>query len=70
LPHVRATVAAAEQVAARFRPGQLVILESTTYPRTTEELLLPLFQRVFAGLAIALKSLYVGEARHTGVQTK
>jgi len=33
----------AEATAARFRPGQLVILESTTYPGTTEELLLPLF---------------------------
>src|SRR5207247_1379655 len=32
-----------EATAARFRPGQLVILESTTYPGTTEELLLPLF---------------------------
>jgi len=31
-------------VATHFRPGQLVILESTTYPGTTEELLLPMFQ--------------------------
>jgi len=28
------------EVPARFHPGQLVILESTTYPETTEELLL------------------------------
>jgi UDP-N-acetyl-D-glucosamine dehydrogenase len=35
---------AAGQVAARFRPGQLIILESTTYPGTTKELLLPLFE--------------------------
>lgn len=32
---------AARAVAAQLRPGQLVILESTTYPGTTEELLLP-----------------------------
>jgi UDP-N-acetyl-D-glucosamine dehydrogenase len=38
-------VAAAEEVASRFRPGQLVVLESTTYPGTTEELLLPMFLR-------------------------
>jgi len=32
---------AARAVSAHLRPGQLVILESTTYPGTTEELLLP-----------------------------
>lgn len=31
-------------VAKLLRPGQLVVLESTTYPGTTDELLLPLFQ--------------------------
>jgi len=43
-PDISFVMLAAEQVAARFRPGQLVILESTTYPGTTEELLLPLFE--------------------------
>jgi UDP-N-acetyl-D-glucosamine dehydrogenase len=43
-PDISFVVAAAEQVAARFRPGQLVILESTTYPGTTEELLLPMLE--------------------------
>jgi len=43
-PDISFVVAAAEEVAARFRPGQLVILESTTYPGTTEELLLPRFE--------------------------
>src|SRR2546426_6120158 len=42
-PDISYVAAAAEATAARFRPGQLVILESTTYPGTTEELLLPLF---------------------------
>ncbi len=32
---------AARAVSAHLRPGQLIILESTTYPGTTEELLLP-----------------------------
>jgi UDP-N-acetyl-D-glucosamine dehydrogenase len=36
-------VAAADAVAAVLRPGQLVVLESTTYPGTTEEVLLPRF---------------------------
>ncbi len=43
-PDISYVVAAAKEVAIRFRPGQLVILESTTYPGTTEELLMPLFQ--------------------------
>ena len=43
-PDISYVVAASREVAARFRPGQLIILESTTYPGTTEELLLPLFQ--------------------------
>ena len=37
--------AAAEQVASRLRPGQLVVLESTTYPGTTDEVLRPILER-------------------------
>jgi UDP-N-acetyl-D-glucosamine dehydrogenase len=33
---------ASRAIAARLRPGQLVVLESTTYPGTTEELILPM----------------------------
>jgi len=36
---------AAEEVAARLRPGQLVVLESTTYPGTTDEVLVPMLER-------------------------
>jgi UDP-N-acetyl-D-glucosamine dehydrogenase len=43
-PDISYVVAAASEVVARFHPGQLVILESTTYPETTEGLLLPMFQ--------------------------
>jgi UDP-N-acetyl-D-glucosamine dehydrogenase len=43
-PDISFVVAAAEQVAAQYRPGQLIILESTTYPGTTDELLLPMFK--------------------------
>ena len=32
-------------IAANLRPGQLIILESTTYPGTTEEVVLPVLQR-------------------------
>src|SRR5215213_1528639 len=40
-PDMSFVVAAVEQVAKHLRSGQLVILESTTYPGTTEELLKP-----------------------------
>jgi len=42
-PDISIVVRAAEAVAVRFRPGQLVVLESTTYPGTTDDLLRPLF---------------------------
>jgi len=42
-PDISYVMAAAAEVAEHLHPGQLVILESTTYPGTTEELLLPLF---------------------------
>ncbi|NPV54652.1 MAG: nucleotide sugar dehydrogenase [Firmicutes bacterium] len=32
------------EIAARLRPGQLISLESTTYPGTTEEVMLPLLE--------------------------
>jgi UDP-N-acetyl-D-glucosamine dehydrogenase len=35
----------AEAIAARLRPGQLVVLESTTYPGTTRDVLLPLLEK-------------------------
>jgi UDP-N-acetyl-D-glucosamine dehydrogenase len=41
-PDVRYVIAAGESVAKHVHPGMLVALESTTYPGTTEELLLPM----------------------------
>lgn len=35
---------AAKAIAAQLKPGQLVVLESTTYPGTTDELLLPILE--------------------------
>jgi UDP-N-acetyl-D-glucosamine dehydrogenase len=42
-PDISYIMAAAEQIKQRLRRGQLIILESTTYPGTTDEVLLPLF---------------------------
>lgn len=44
-PDVSHILEAAAQIARCLRPGQLILLESTTFPGTTEELLLPLFER-------------------------
>jgi len=40
-PDLQHVVATTEQIRASLRPGQLIILESTTYPGTTTEVLLP-----------------------------
>lgn len=41
-PDISYIISAAERVRENLRPGQLIILESTTYPGTTEEILLPM----------------------------
>ena len=40
-PDLRILVSAAEEIATRLRPGHLVVVESTTYPGTTREKVLP-----------------------------
>lgn len=42
-PDVSYILAATEKIQATLRPGQLIILESTTYPGTTDEVLKPMF---------------------------
>ena len=44
-PDMSYVVAACQQVAEHMGPGKLVILESTTYPGTTDELVLPMLER-------------------------
>src|SRR5213593_855380 len=51
-PEMSYVVSAADAIARELRPAQLVILESTTYPGTTEELVLP---------ALEARGLKVGE---------
>src|SRR5437868_15282507 len=43
-PDISYILAAAEQIQQHLRRGQLIILESTTYPGTTDEVLLPMFE--------------------------
>ena len=44
-PDMSYIVAAAESIAEHLRPGQLVVLQSTTYPGTTEEVVQPILER-------------------------
>ncbi|PZF78796.1 nucleotide sugar dehydrogenase [Aestuariivirga litoralis] len=44
-PDLRFVTGTAETIAAHLRPGQLVILESTTYPGTTEDVVKPILER-------------------------
>jgi UDP-N-acetyl-D-glucosamine dehydrogenase len=43
-PDVSYILAAAEEIKRSLRRGQLIVLESTTYPGTTDEVLLPMFE--------------------------
>jgi UDP-N-acetyl-D-glucosamine dehydrogenase len=49
-PDLSYVVAAAEAIRTNFHPGQLVILESTTYPGTTREVVLPVLEE--SGLTV------------------
>jgi UDP-N-acetyl-D-glucosamine dehydrogenase len=70
-PDISFIVSAADAVAAIIRPGQLVVLESTTYPGTTEEVLRPRFEArgIAAGedffLAFSPERIDPGNARYT-----
>ena len=43
-PDLRILISASEEIAKRLRPGHLVVLESTTYPGTTREQVLPVLE--------------------------
>jgi UDP-N-acetyl-D-glucosamine dehydrogenase len=51
-PDISYVVSAAESVAANLRPGQLVVLQSTTYPGTTEEIVLPVLERTGGAVGV------------------
>jgi len=43
-PDLSYIVSSAKQIARKLRPGQLIVLESTTYPGTTREIVLPILE--------------------------
>lgn len=44
-PDISYIINAAEQIAKNWKKGQLIVLESTTYPGTTDEVVLPILQK-------------------------
>ena len=44
-PDLSFIVKASEGIESHLRPGQLIVLQSTTYPGTTEEVVLPILER-------------------------
>ena len=44
-PDMSYIVSSCQEIASRFHPGMLIILESTTYPGTTEEVVRPMLSR-------------------------
>jgi UDP-N-acetyl-D-glucosamine dehydrogenase len=58
-PDLSYVVSAAESVAEQISPGQLVILQSTTYPGTTEQVIRPILER--AG-AVVGQDIFLGYA--------
>ena len=45
-PDLRAVIGATEAIGRNLRPGMLVVLESTTYPGTTDEVVRPLLEKL------------------------
>lgn len=58
LTFVRST---AESISNHLRPGQLVVLESTTYPGTTEEVILPILEQ--SGLHCKVRTYSVEDGK-------
>ena len=55
-PDLSYVIATAQSIAGHLQPGQLIVLESTTYPGTSEEVLKPILERggLRAGIDFAI----------------
>ncbi|MBN1886678.1 MAG: nucleotide sugar dehydrogenase [Thermoflexales bacterium] len=74
-PDLSFIISAAEGIAARLRAGQLIVLQSTTYPGTTDEVVLPILERggLKAGqdfdLAFSPERIDPGNTRFNAINT-
>lgn len=61
-PDLTYIVNTVESIAPHLRPGQLIVLESTTYPGTTEQVVVPILEKLnAAGLKAARDGAGVGD---------
>ena len=58
-PDMQFIIAAVQQIAQYLHPEQLIILESTTYPGTTEEVVLPELNARFSGTLQVGRDFYL-----------
>ena len=63
LSYIRNT---ADVISAHLRPGQLIVLESTTYPGTTEEEVLPILEKSGLRCPVSAYSIEGGTVRSSG----
>jgi UDP-N-acetyl-D-glucosamine dehydrogenase len=74
-PDLTAVKHAAEGIAPRLRRGQMIVLQSTTYPGTTEEVVLPILEKsglkagVDFDLAFSPERIDPGNKQFTAVNT-
>lgn len=59
-PDMKYITSTADRIQKYLRPGQIVTLESTTYPGTTEEILLPLFEEATVVQGISKEKYVAG----------
>ena len=62
-PDLKYVVKTTKLIAAVMRPGQLISLESTTYPGTTDEVMLPLLPKNLTGGEGLLPGVFTGAGR-------
>ena len=55
----------AREIALHLRPGQLVVLESTTYPGTTRDVVLPILEKTGLALGVDFFLAYSPRARRS-----
>jgi nucleotide sugar dehydrogenase len=70
-PDLGCVISASEAISKGLRKGQLVVLESTTYPGTTEEVMMPILEKsrlkagIDFGLAYCPERYNPGDKEHT-----
>ncbi len=58
-PDLSYIINAADQIAEYLHPGMVIVLESTTYPGTTEEIILPRLQEAHGGKFVAGRDIFL-----------